>query len=107
VRGESATRCQNALGQQTDTARQTEQEKTKPRRTSSEVQESRRTIWWGYKGAQLDSKPKERAKTLFGVPILRFDDSALRSADGGVSAVFGSQLGKDVSDLTLHGIFTH
>jgi len=35
----SATQCQNSLGHETDAGRETEQEKTHSRRTTSEVRE--------------------------------------------------------------------
>jgi hypothetical protein len=78
-----------------------------PRRSLQTNQEKRssRRVGARYGGVikvhNWTASPKGRAK------LLSFDDSALHSNHGGVSAVFGSQFEKDVSDLTLHGIFAH
>lgn len=73
----------------------------------AKFEKSRRKIPGAYKSTIRAASPNGRRKTLFGVPVLSFDDSALHTNDGCVRAVFGSQFGQDVSDLTLHGVFAY
>lgn len=105
---ENATPRQNSLGRQTDTGRQTEQKKTNPRCTISEVREKSTQDMKRLLGSQFAQQAqKGEASHHFGCGFLSLNDSAFHSNHGGVSAVFGSQFGKDVSDLTLHGVFAH
>jgi hypothetical protein len=105
---ESATQRQNSLGRQTDTDRQTEQEKTNPRCTISEVREKSAQGMLRLLGLQFGPQvQKGEANRYFECGFLSLNDSAFHSNHSGVSAVIGSQFRKDVSDLTLHGIFAH
>lgn len=105
---ESATPCQNSLRRQTNTGRKTEQEKTDAWRTISEVGEKSTQCMVRLLGPPFGQQArKDEANYHFECGSLSLNDSALHSNHGGVSAVFGSQFGKDVSDLTLHGVFAH
>jgi len=73
----------------------------------AKFEKSRRKIWGAYRSTIRAASPKGRAKHSFECRFLSFDDSALHSNDGGVSAVFGSQFQQDASDLTFYGIFGH
>lgn len=104
----SATPCQNSLRLQTDAGRETEQEKTDPWRTVSEVRVKSTQCVMRLLGLYVRQQARKGdANHYFECGFLSFDDSALHANDGCVRAVFGSQFGKDISDLTLHGVFAH
>ena len=69
----SAAQCQNPLGHQANAGRQTEQEKTQPRRTAREVREESAHDTRAYKVLNFNSKPEGS-----GLNTLWSDGSKLR-----------------------------